>query len=300
MSAALWSFADSEAPARRLASELGLPWHPVSVRQFPDGESLVRVEPHVCDVAVLYRSLDDPNAKLVELLLAASALRDARIRKVVLVAPYLAYMRQDMAFHPGEAVSQRVMGKMIAQHFDGLVTVDPHLHRVSTLGEVVAGIETLCLSAAPALVDALRTHVTPDTVLIGPDEESHQWVSQFAEALNLQSLVGRKRRDGDRSVAIELAGIEQVAGRPIVLVDDLISSGGTLLRCASLLAAAGASRIEVVATHCLATEDDLARLHNAGIARIRASDAVPGPVATVPLAAVIKKALTDSTLLQGW
>src|SRR5690606_35941146 len=154
MSRAVFGFAECAEPAARLARELGLPCREVAVRRFPDGESLVRV-PEAPETAILYRSLDRPNEKIVELLLAASALRDGGTSRLVLVVPYLAYMRQDIAFHPGEAVSQRVIGRLLAQHCDALITLDPHLHRVASLAEVMPGIEAVSISAAPVLAAAL-------------------------------------------------------------------------------------------------------------------------------------------------
>lgn len=290
MPAAVYSFAETAAQARQLADCLGVPCVPVAIRSFPDGESLVRVEA-VAPLAILYRSLDHPNAKLVELMLAASALRDGGAEKVMLVAPYLAYMRQDIAFHPGEAVSQQVIGRWIAAHFDALVTVDPHLHRIASLDEVMPGVATANVSAAPALVEALSAQVTPDTVLVGPDVESRPWVESMAAPLGLDVLVGTKQRHGDRKVEMTIAGIERVQGRPVILVDDVISSGETLRVCAGLLLQAGASSVEAVATHGLASPDDLARMTAGGIARIRTTETVPGETATIPIASTLAQAI---------
>ncbi|MCZ4328253.1 ribose-phosphate pyrophosphokinase-like domain-containing protein, partial [Brachybacterium paraconglomeratum] len=85
----------------------------------------------------LYRSLDQPNEKLVELLLAARTARTLGAPHLTLVAPYLPYMRQDIAFSPGEAVSQRIVGPFLASLVDAVITVDPHLHRVASLRDVV-------------------------------------------------------------------------------------------------------------------------------------------------------------------
>jgi len=298
MNMAIFAFAESEAQASALANELEVPFHPIGCRSFPDGESLVCVPAGAAAVetTILFRSLNDPNAKLVEILLAAAALRDNGARRVMLVAPYLAYMRQDIAFHPGEAVSQHVIGQLIADHFDGLVTVDPHLHRVAALGEVIPDIVATAVQAAPALAAALRRDLQPNSILIGPDRESLPWVEKIAESLDIEMLIAEKHRSGDRDVALTLPEIERVCGRPAVIVDDLVSSGSTLIACAAMLRAAGASRVEAIATHCLADATDLARLRAAGIDRIRASDSVPGSAATIPLAAV----LGDAVRALGW
>lgn len=294
MTAAVFAFAEGRAPAGRLAAACGLPLREIACRRFPDGESLVTV-PQAADTALLYRSLDDPNAKLVELLLAASALRDGGARQVILIAPYLAYMRQDMAFHPGEAVSQKVIGQLLAGWFDGVVTVDPHLHRIARLDEAIPGIPALVLSAAPALVTALAG-IDPATVLIGPDSESRPWVESIARPLGLDALVGEKIRHGDREVELAIPGIAAVRGRPALLVDDVVSSGTTLIACARLLREAGASRNTALATHALASDADLGRLAAAGIECLSATDSTGNPAGTIPLAPLLAQALGEA----GW
>ena len=292
MTVAVFAFAESARQAADLARLCGIAVHPVDVRRFPDGESLVRVQGSAT-TALLFRSLDDPNARLVELLLAASALRDGGARRVILIAPYLAYMRQDMAFHPGEAVSQRVIGQMLATWFDGVVTVDPHLHRVASLTEVIPGIPAIAVSAAPALAEALSGTLDPRTVLVGPDSESRPWVESIAAPLGLPVLVGEKLRHGDRDVTLAIPGIAEVQGRPALLVDDMVSSGTTLATCARLLREAGATGVEAVVTHALASQADLDHLAAQGISRLRATDSISGPAAAIPLASVLASAVRE-------
>jgi len=296
MNAAVYAFAEDMPRAAMLAAKLGIAAEAVSHRRFPDGESLVRVPIPASRTALIYRSLDDPDAKLVELLFAASALRANGCLRVILVAPYLAYMRQDMAFHAGEAISQQVIGGLIAHTFDGCVTVDPHLHRIHDLAQIMPGIAATSLSAAPALAAALDPADRP--VIVGPDEESLQWVRAIAQPSGLDSIVGHKVRSGDRDVRIEFEDAALVAGRNVVLVDDVISSGATLAVAAQALKRAGAARIEALATHCLAREADLESLREAGIERVRSTDSIPGPTACIPLAGLLAREITQKELLQ--
>ena len=296
MTTVLHHFPEDAAQAEHLACVLGIPARPVMLRHFPEGESLVRVA-EAGRRALLFRTLNDPNIKLVEILLAASALRDGGAGHVTLVAPYLGYMRQDMAFAPGEAVSQRVVGRLLANGFDALVTVDPHLHRTPSLECVAPGIQPVNVSAASALAAALAGHVTPDTLLVGPDEESRPWVAAMAASLGLEYLVGEKQRLGDRDVTLGLPGTARLDGRPVVLVDDMVSSGGTLIACADVLRRAGAGPVAAAVTHCLAGPNDLARLAAAGITPLLACDSVPGPAAQVPLAPVLAEALSTHGLV---
>lgn len=296
MSPAVFAFSDGGTAASDLARSCGIPLYPIESRRFPDGESLVTVKGRA-HTAFLYRSLDNPNGKLVEILLACAALRDGGATKVVLVSPYLSYMRQDTAFHAGEAVSQKVIGRVLASNFDGVVTVDPHLHRTGSLSEVMPGIAAITLSAAPVLASAIAAdHPTPDTILVGPDSESRPWVEAVARPLRFRTLVGQKTRKGDREVVLEIPEIAEVKGRRAIIVDDLISSGTTLASCAAMLARSGARIIEAYATHCLAQPEDIAEMKTAGISRIFATNSTNHALGVVSLSGI----LANGIAAQGW
>ena len=145
----LLGFPEYAAPAQRLAKALHCPYEQVEVHRFPDGESKLRLPPTLPRHVIVCRSLDHPNDKLIELLLTAETARAAGAEQLTLVAPYLCYMRQDMAFHPGEAVSQRIIGRWLADLFDTVITVDPHLHRIDQLSEVIPASRSVTLSAGP-------------------------------------------------------------------------------------------------------------------------------------------------------
>jgi len=294
VSTIVFGFDDSMAAAGRLGALLKLTAFQVETRRFPDRECLVRM-PAPARTAIFYRSLNDPDGKIVELLLAASAARDQGAERVVLIAPYLAYMRQDRAFHPGEAVSQRVIGRLIADHFDALLTVDPHLHRIANLSEAVPGIPAISLSAAPLLASLIDRSGHP--VIIGPDGESRQWTQSIAAPLGLDMLVASKERSGDRYVSLSLPEADRVRGRQVILVDDMISSGRTLIEAARLLRAAGALSVEAMVTHCLATAADLALMRAEGIERISSTDSVNGPTSTACLAPLLSQALQEHVLI---
>jgi ribose-phosphate pyrophosphokinase len=293
MACAVHGFREAEPAARRLADQLGIAYQGIRLSTFPDGESLVQVQPgRAC--ALLYRSLNDPNAKLVEILLAASALRDGGADNVILVAPYLPYMRQDMAFMPGQAVSQKVIGELLAQAFDAVLTVDPHLHRTSSLSQVMAGTEAITITAAGLLSHSIARGNRP--LVVGPDAESRQWVEAVARPLGADILIGEKCRLGDRQVSLAFPGLATVKGRHAVLVDDIISSGVTMAAAARELLSADAASVEVLATHCLASATDLAAMRDAGITSIRSTDSIAGPTAEIPLAPLLARAIRDL----GW
>ena len=297
--ASVHSFGDHEEPARRLAMALDSSWRPISVRQFPDQESLVRIAPQN-GVAVVYCSLDRPNERMVDLLLAASALRDAGAKPTVLVAPYLCYMRQDVAFHPGEAVSQRVVARLLSGAFDRIVTVDPHLHRTHDLNDVFS-IPVAQLSAAQLLGAAIASdYSAEDVVLVGPDEESRPWVEAAAKATTLPYLVGRKVRIADRTVEIKMENLDSVRGRIAVLIDDVVSTGSTIRKACHLLLDAGATRADLYVTHMLSSVEDTTALYAAGITRIVSTDSVLHPTNRVRLAPLLARVLrAQLPLLRG-
>jgi ribose-phosphate pyrophosphokinase len=269
MSVVIQSLPSSSRDATGLAARLGVPFHEIAIHAFPDGEIRVTVGP-ASDTTIIYASLDRPNDKLIALLFAAEALRRGGARRLVLVAPYLCYMRQDTAFHDGEAISQKVIGSLLAQCIGRVVTVDAHLHRTPDISAVFPGIKSDNLSAMPAISDTLRkTRLDPATVVVGPDAESLPWVSDLAGRLGLSYTVAEKTRRGERSVAIEFHDPARIAGRPALIVDDVVSSGGTLIACARALTDAGVTAIDAVVTHALFPEAAYGEMVSAGIRSVR-------------------------------
>lgn len=280
---AIQSLPSCAAEARRLAARLGLASQQIALHRFPDGEIRVTVG-NAASTTVIHASLDQPNEKLIAILFAAEALRRAGAKRLVLLAPYLCYMRQDTAFHDGEAISQKAVGRLIAATMDRVITVDAHLHRTTDIRAVFPGIEAENLSAMPAIANTLRaTGFDPATIVVGPDAESRPWVRDLAGQLGLAHAVAQKIRRGDRSVEISFADPALFAGRPALLVDDIVSSGGTLIACAQALTAAGADAIDAVITHALFSSEIAIEFANAGIRSIRSTDSVPHPTNAIPL-----------------
>jgi ribose-phosphate pyrophosphokinase len=286
--AELHFFADSARFGRALARALGAPARTVDVHRFPDGESLVRVRGEGAHHALLVRSLHDPNQKLVEVLLAADALRRRGAGRVTLVAPYLPYMRQDAVFRPGEALSQQVVGSWLGRAFDCVVTVEPHLHRVSELGAVVP-CQALAVPAAGALAGWLGGR-RARPLLVGPDEESEPWLRALAERTGLSAVVGRKQRFGDTRVKIALSPLLRGARRALI-VDDIGSSGATLAETARALRAAGVARVEAVVVHALFARGALPLLRRAGIARVLSCVTVVHPSNACSVVSSVAEAL---------
>jgi ribose-phosphate pyrophosphokinase len=266
-------FDDEAVLAAALARSLAWECAPLQCHHFPDGEVKLTLPGRLPERVVLVRGLQQPNTKLATLLIAAPAARELGARHLCLVAPYLAYMRQDMQFHPGEAVSQRHVGQALAQWFDAVITVDPHLHRVASMDEVVPGRRGLAVSASP-LLGGLAAHQVPGALLLAPDEEAGQWVRAAAHAHGLDFAVCHKQRHGDREVEVALHGAD-VRGRAVVVLDDVASTGRTLVAAAQAALASGAISVDVAVTHGLFIGDALAQVRAAGVRHVWSSDCVP-------------------------
>ncbi|RMG31397.1 MAG: ribose-phosphate diphosphokinase [Gammaproteobacteria bacterium] len=289
MDPVLLHFPDQAAPAARLAEALALPKAEIHVHRFPDGEVLVRLPETGSETVVVMHALSPANDRLVELGLACETLR-AQGRRVLLVLPYLCYMRQDTAFRPGEVVSQHIVGRWLAHWGDALVTVDPHLHRTHRLEDAVPVARARVVSAAP-LLGRYAAARWPGCLLLGPDEESAQWVRQAAEPVGLEWAVAHKVREGDRSVRIRLPEHPRLRGRTLVLIDDMAVTGRTLAEAARLARRGGAAQVHALVTHALFTPDALPALQAAGITEIASSDTLPHPSNRIQLSGALAAAL---------
>ena len=288
----LLAFDDEEVLAQRLAEATGWPVAIVGRHCFPDGETRLRLPPSLPGHTVLLRGLQQPNEKLTEAMLVAAGARELGAQRLTLVSPYLAYMRQDTAFSPGEVVSQRHVGRALAAWFDAVVTVDPHLHRVTTMDEVVPGRRAVALTAAPLLAAWVAQRV-PDALLLGPDQESLQWVRAAAAAHGLDHAVCRKRRHADRAVEVELPGGIDLRGRAVVLLDDVASTGSTLVEAARGALARGAATVDVAVTHALLVGDALQQLRAGGVREVWSTDSVPHASNVVSVAPLLARVLSS-------
>lgn len=282
----------NERLARHVADIIGWESGTIESRRFPDGETFVRVPSNVTGRSVtLVCTLARPDCNFLQLIFAADAVRDLGARDVTLIAPYLAYMRQDQRFQTGEAVTSRSFARLVSSTFDRLITVDPHLHRYPALSALYT-IPTETLHAAPVLADWIANAVT-NPLLVGPDEESEQWVSSIAGRIGSPHAVLRKVRRGDRDVDIELPDLSEWRGRQPVLVDDIASSGHTLIEAARKLPLQGFPLPVVTVVHAIFAEESYQRLA-AVTDRIVSADSVLHESNAIRLAPLIANALAAS------
>ena len=292
MSRLLFVMPDHESLAQSLLKQTGWKQGNMILRQFPDGETYIRVLDNVRDqeVAILSQ-LHHPDQRVLPLLLLADTLHDLGARKVGLIAPYLAYMRQDKRFHDGEGVSSHYFAKLVSQHLDWLVTVDPHLHRIHDLKEVYS-IPAQSLTAVQPIADWVRAHIK-DPLIIGPDSESEQWAARVAEATGCPWEVLQKERFGDRDVQISLPHVEQYLQRTPVLVDDIISTGKTMMLAARHLQDAGMCAPVCVAVHGIFAPGALEEMQAQGLTVVTCNS-IPNASSQIDLAALLADSIAGS------
>lgn len=287
----------NEAFAAALAAAGGWELGQMETRRFPDQERYLRILSEVAGRPVeIVCTLADPDPDFLALVFAADAARDLGAVEVNLIAPYLAYMRQDRRFRPGEAVTSRTFARLVSASFDRLTTVDPHLHRYTALSDVYT-LDAQVLHAAPLLADWIAREVK-EPLIIGPDEESEQWVSAVAERAGAPHVVLRKIRHGDREVEIAVPDLSRFQDRTPVLIDDIASSGRTLVEAAAQLPRQGLRRPVCAIVHGVFAGEAYAQL-SAVAGRIVSTDSVPHLSNAISLAPLVAQAMEQRASAQG-
>jgi len=244
----------------------------LDTRHFPDGESYLRIATAVKDRhCIVLADLSQPDKKYLPLVFLAATLRELGAKSIGLVAPYLSYMRQDRRFIDGEAVTSKIFARQLSAQVDWLVTVDPHLHRYHSLDEIYT-MPTRVVQGAPVITQWLTSQ--QDVFLVGPDEESEQWVSAIAKDCHHPYIIGRKQRRGDRDVTVTLPDLSRFRGQEAIIIDDVISSGQTIAKCVDALKAGGIANISCAAVHGIFADNSDKTLMQCGLKQLVASNSI--------------------------
>jgi len=275
----------NEPMARGLAEICGGDVATLECRSFPDGESYVRFDGTLEKRrTAIVCTLDRPDGKFLPLLYAARTAKELGAESVGLVAPYLAYMRQDRRFKDGEAVTSGLFASLLSREFDWLITAEPHLHRHKSLSDVYA-IPTVAVEAAPRIAAWIEENVERP-LIVGPDEESAQWVEAVAEPLRAPHCVARKVRTGPREVNVTLPELSDLASHTPVLIDDVVSTGRTLIETVKQLKRAGAREGLCIAVHAVFAAGAYEEIQRTG-ARIVTTNTIVHPSNAIDLTPAI-------------
>lgn len=288
--AILFALPGNETLAASLAAKLNIASGVLTIREFPDSESYVRIDSDVRDKnPILVCGLDHPNNKILTLMFAAQTMKEFGANKICLISPYLPYMRQDKRFKSGEAVSAVLFARYLSGWIDHLITIDPHLHRIKRLADLYTIESSIALHAITKMADWIKKNVL-SPIIVGPDEESEQWVAEVARLASAPYIVSKKTRYGDRDVSVDLPVISDHANTP-VLVDDIISTGMSMAATILQLRSRGFSEPVCVGVHALFTDDVYQHLINAGAKKIVTCNTILHPTNQIDITDIIVAAI---------
>lgn len=279
--------------AARVARQLKCQLIKPELKRFPDGELYARILADVKgeNVVVIQSTRYPPNSNYMELFLLLDAVRDLGAKKITAVIPYLAYARQNKRFKEGEAVSLRTVAKLIESVGpDRVYTVDMHAHRIGDVQEIF-NIPAKNLTAAPLLSKYLYDNYgLKNPVIVGPDEESRRWAETAGKALGADWDYMVKKRLGPEEVEIRPRKLE-VEGRDAMVIDDIISTGGTMVKAVKILKKYGARKVYAACTHAVLASGSLRKVRGAGVEEVFATDTIESKISKVSVAPIIADAL---------
>ncbi len=257
--------------AESLASASGADLIYAEGKVFPDGEVYVRVGGDVEHTVIVVQTMSRPqDTSIIQAMLLADALRGLGARRIILVSPYTAYARQDKRFLPGEPVSIAVvLRSLYTAGYNEYYTIEIHKE------EALSAFPGSAVSLYPYYYMASKTGIGGDYLILAPDIGALRRVERLARSLGAQYDYLVKRRDRvTGEITIEPKHLD-VKGRRVVIVDDIISTGGTVSKAARLLLEQGAESVEVLVAHAVLAGDALEKLRDSGVRRVVAGNTLP-------------------------
>lgn len=275
---------------RKIARKLRCRHSELLVDKFPDDELKVKFSTgldneRVVLVQSFYKNISDC---IVESVFAARTAKELKAKKVILVAPYFPYTRQDKRFNPGEAISQRIIAELFSSYFDEIVIMDPHLHRTRKLDDIFSA-KTKKITAVTLIADYIKKNIE-NPVIIGPDAESYKWARNVAEILKVESRILKKKRYSSYHVEVKLNRKIDLKKKNAVIVDDIVSTGHTILETAKILRRLGAKKIYCICVHGIFAGNALSKLRKAGI-QVVSTNTIPSTVAKIDVSVLISGGL---------
>ncbi len=254
------SCGNSISVAKKLAKALGAKYSPLTLSSFPDGDIYLKYNAELKGKELVIVQSFQPcsDSSLFHIIFAAETAKDLGAKKVTLVAPYLAYMRQDKRFNPGECISSRVMAKLLNKCVDRLITIDPHIHRYKSLKDIFT-IQAKYTTANGLIAEYIKKNIF-NPIIIGPDWESYQWAESIARTVVAPVTVLRKTRFSSRHVEVKMIVPVSIKDKTVVIVDDIISTGHTMIEAAKNARRQGAKTVIGIGVHGLFVEHALDKM----------------------------------------
>lgn len=294
----LFSLFNASEISKRLTDALPMEAGDVTLHRFPDTEWYVKINSRINNREVIVvDSLNQPDQKILSLLFFAKTAKELGAKKIGLIAPYLPYLRQDKRFQEGEGVTSRYFAEWLSESFDWLMTIDPHLHRYSSLDEIY-GIPTFVLHAASPAAAWIKNHVKKP-IIIGPDRESQQWVADIAKKGHFPYMILEKKRRGDKDVAITGPTIPGFESFHPVIVDDIISTAGTMIEAVNYLQVAGVKSVTCLGVHALFAENAYSMLAGMKDTQIVTCNTISHTTNAIDVSDLIVDALVKNKLVKA-
>lgn len=286
----IFSLYGSKKIAEELIQQLNYERGMIEIRRFPDEEVYVKLGCEVSERKVFFiATLDRIDNKLLPLIFAADTVRELGAKEVGLIAPYLSYMRQDKRFKEGEGITSKYFGKLLSSYFDWMITIDPHLHRWDSMDEIYS-IPVDVLHAVEPISNWIKMNVK-DPLIIGPDRESLQWVFEIAGNIRAPFIILEKTRKGDKQVEIVIPEIKKYKNCTPILLDDIISTGKTMIEVITQLKILEMKPPICIGVHAVFTEGAYAELLQSGVLKVVTSNTIEHPSNQLDITGTIIKSL---------
>jgi len=280
----------SQDLAKRLASKLKATYVNTELRTFPDGENKVTLSanPKKGRIVVVQSTYPPVDSNLFQCLSLISKAKQFS-SEAVAVVPYMGYARQDREFLPGEIISIQIIAKLFkAAGATKIIVVDIH----SMVGLKYFKIPAKNVSAVPELVKFFKKLKLKNPLVVSPDLGGKNRAKEFARLLNSDYIFLKKKRDRKTGkVKIISTDLKQVVGRDIILVDDMISSGSSIIKATEFLKKQKCKRVFVSCTHALLIRDAEEKIKKAGVSKIISTNTIPGPTSKVDVSNIVAETL---------
>jgi ribose-phosphate pyrophosphokinase len=274
---------NSEGLASKVSEKLGIPLERITRRRFADGELYVKLEETIEDAIIIGNTY--PDSSIIELILTEDAINNAGGKRKILVVPYYGYARQDAMFQRYEAISARALASIYKSLFEKIFVVNIHSPEgLAFLGEKGKEIRSEVEIGKQIKLDG-------NDIVISPDDGFSQEAGIIAQVAGISSSALNKKRVSDTKVIIEFPEDLDVNGKRVALVDDLISTGGTILEASKLLKSKGATRVNVYCIHGLFISGT--SKYSGYVDKIVTTDTVEGPFSSITVSGLIAQELKE-------
>ncbi len=280
----------SEDVARKLSRKIKANFVKSQVRVFTDGESKITLSGNISKKkSIVVQSIYPPvDTNLIQALSLISKAKETS-SETIAVIPYMGYARQDREFLPGEIVTMKVLGKLFkGAGASKIITVDIH----SMIGFKHFSIKTKNVSAIPELVRYFKKLSLKNPLVVSPDQGGKERAKEFAKELGSEYIALEKKRDRKTGkVQIKTKNLDEVANRDLILVDDMISTGGSIVKATQFLKKQKCKKVYVACTHALLMNDAESKIRKAGVTKIISANTIPGKTSIVDISDTIAKAI---------